>query len=152
MERPTPGLPSLIGQLGLGAMSEIAGGVLGGAAGLGEYVRGGGLLGQPAGEPATAESIRDVREGVGEYVGGLYDAGPEAQELGQEIMQNVGETVSPFIDYAMKGDITDEYGINMVPLIAQKLGIPAYELLEKLYYMMPEREQEAVKSGSDVYL
>ena len=152
VERPTPGLPSLIGQLGLGAMSEIAGGVLGGAAGLGEYVRGGGLLGQPAGEPATAESIRDVREGVGEYVGGLYDAGPEAQELGQEIMQNVGETVSPFIDYAMKGDITDEYGINMVPLIAQKLGIPAYELLEKLYYMMPEREQEAVKSGSDVYL
>jgi hypothetical protein len=151
-ERPTPGLPSLIGQLGLGAMSEIAGGVLGGAAGLGEYVRGGGLLGQPAGEPATAESIRDAREGVAEYVGGLYDAGPEAQELGQEIMQNVGETVSPFIDYAMRGDITDEYGINMVPLIAQKLGIPAYELLEKLYYMMPEREQEAAKSGSEVYL
>ena len=152
VERPTPGLPSLIGQLGLGAMSEIAGGVLGGAAGLGEYVRGGGLLRPPAEEPATAESIRDVREGVGEYVGGLYDAGPEAQELGQEIMQNVEETVSPFIDYAMKGDITDEYGINMVPLIAQKLGIPAYELLEKLYYMMPEREQEAVKSGSEVYL
>jgi hypothetical protein len=152
VERPTPGLPSLIGQLGLGAMSEIAGAVLGGAAGLGEYVRGGGLLGVPLGEPATAESIRDAREGVAEYVGGLYDAGPEAQELGQEIMQNFGETVSPFIDYAMEGPITDEYGINMVPLIAQKLGIPAYELLERLYYMMPEREQEAAKSGSEVYL
>jgi hypothetical protein len=152
VERPTPGLPSLIGQLGLGAMSEIAGAVFGGAAGLGEYVRGGGLLGVPLGEPATAESIRDAREGVAEYVGGLYDAGPEAQELGQEIMQNFGETVSPFIDYAMEGPITDEYGINMVPLIAQKLGIPAYELLERLYYMMPEREQEAAKSGSEVYL
>jgi hypothetical protein len=151
-EKQPPGIASLAGQLGLGAMSEIGGAILGGAAGLGEYVRGGGLLGVPLGEPATAESIRDAREGVAEYVGGLYDAGPEAQELGQEIMQNFGETVSPFIDYAMEGPITDEYGINMVPLIAQKLGIPAYELLERLYYMMPEREQEAAKSGSEVYL
>jgi hypothetical protein len=151
-EKQPPGIASLAGQLGLDAMSEIGGAILGGAAGLGEYVRGGGLLGVPLGEPATAESIRDAREGVAEYVGGLYDAGPEAQELGQEIMQNFGETVSPFIDYAMRGDITDEYGINMVPLIAQKLGIPAYELLERLYYMMPEREQEAAKSGSEVYL
>jgi hypothetical protein len=73
----------------------------------------------------------------------LYDAGPEAQALGQEIMQNIGETdCADCIEYAMEGPITDEYGINMVPLIAQKLGIPAYELLERLYSMMPEREQE----------
>jgi hypothetical protein len=40
----------------------------------------------------------------------------------------------------------------MLPLIAQKLGIPAYELLERLYSMMPEREQEALKSGADAVL
>jgi hypothetical protein len=177
VERPTPGLPSLIGQLGLGAMSEIAGAVLGGAAGLGEYVRGGGLLGVPSvgteiyfdgpkpandkliqkisdylGAPATAESIRNIREGVSGYVGDLYDAGPEAQALGQQIMQGIGETIAPIAEYAMEGPITDEYGINMLPLLAQKLGIPLYELLERVYSMMPEREQEAAKSGSEVYL
>jgi hypothetical protein len=151
-EKQPPGIASLAGQLGLGAMSEIGGAILGGLSGVGEYIRGGGLLGVPVGEPATGESIRNINEGVSGYVGDLYDAGPEAQALGQQIMQGIGETIAPIAEYAMEGPITDEYGINMVPLIAQKLGIPAYELLERLYYMMPEREQEALKSGADAFL
>jgi hypothetical protein len=151
-EKQPPGIASLAGQLGLGAMSEIGGAILGGLSGVGEYVRGGGLLGAPVGAPATGESIRNINEGVSGYVGDLYDAGPEAQALGQQIMQGIGETIAPIAEYAMEGPITDEYGINMVPLIAQKLGIPAYELLERLYSMMPEREQEALKSGADAFL
>jgi hypothetical protein len=151
-EKQPPGIASLAGQLGLGAMSEIGGAIFGGLSGLGEYVRGGGLLGVPSGAPATGESIRNINEGVSGYVGDLYDAGPEAQALGQQIMQGIGETIAPIAEYAMEGPITDEYGINMVPLIAQKLGIPAYELLERLYSMMPEREQEALKSGADAFL
>jgi hypothetical protein len=151
-EKQPPGIASLAGQLGLGAMSEIGGAILGGLSGVGEYVRGGGLLGVPVGAPATGESIRNINEGVSGYVGDLYDAGPEAQALGQQIMQGIGETIAPIAEYAMEGDITDEYGINMVPLIAQKLGIPLYELLERVYSMMPEREQEALKSGADAFL
>jgi hypothetical protein len=151
-EKQPPGIASLAGQLGLGAMSEIGGAILGGLSGLGEYVRGGGLLGAPVGAPATGESIRNINEGVSGYVGDLYDAGPEAQALGQQIMQGIGETIAPIAEYAMEGPITDEYGINMLPLLAQKLGIPLYELLERLYSMMPEREQEALKSGADAFL
>jgi hypothetical protein len=151
-EKQPPGIASLAGQLGLGAMSEIGGAILGGLSGVGEYVRGGGLLGVPVGAPATGESIRNINEGVSGYVGDLYDAGPEAQALGQQIMQGIGETIAPIAEYAMEGDITDEYGINMLPLIAQKLGIPLYELLERVYSMMPEREQEALKSGADAFL
>jgi hypothetical protein len=150
-EKQPPGIASLAGQLGLGAMSEIGGAILGGLSGVGEYIRGGGLLGAPLGEPATGESIRNINEGVSGYVGDLYDAGPEAQALGQQIMQGIGETIAPIAEYAMEGPITDEYGINMLPLLAQKLGIPLYELLERLYSMMPEREQEALKSGADVF-
>jgi hypothetical protein len=151
-EKQPPGIASLAGQLGLGAMSEIGGAILGGLSGVGEYVRGGGLLGVPVGAPATGESIRNINEGVSGYVGDLYDAGPEAQALGQQIMQGIGETIAPIAEYAMEGPITDEYGINMLPLIAQKLGIPLYELLERVYSMMPEREQEALKSGADAFL
>jgi hypothetical protein len=151
-EKQPPGIASLAGQLGLGAMSEIGGAIFGGLSGVGEYVRGGGLLGVPLGAPATGESIRNINEGVSGYVGDLYDAGPEAQALGQQIMQGIGETIAPIAEYAMEGDITDEYGINMLPLIAQKLGIPLYELLERVYSMMPEREQEALKSGADAFL
>jgi hypothetical protein len=146
-KKESPGVASLTGQLGLGAMSEIGGAILGGAAGAGEYLRG---FRSPV--PATAESIRDVREGVADYIGGLYDAGPEAQEVGQQIMQNVGEVVGPFVDYAMEGDIADERGVHIIPLIAQKLGIPVYQALEYMYNRLPEREQEAVKSASDVVL
>jgi hypothetical protein len=148
-EKQPPGIASLAGQLGLGAMSEIGGAIFGGLSGVGEYVRGGGLLGVPSGAPATGESIRNINEGVSGYVGDLYDAGPEAQALGQQIMQGIGETIAPIAEYAMEGDITDEYGINMLPLLTQKLGIPAYERLERLYSMLPEREQEALKSGAD---
>jgi hypothetical protein len=123
-EKQPPGIASLAGQLGLGAMSEIGGAILGGLSGVGEYVRGGGLLGVPSGAPATGESIRNINEGVSGYVGDLYDAGPEAQALGQQIMQGIGETIAPIAEYAMEGPITDEYGINMLPLLAQKLGIP----------------------------
>jgi hypothetical protein len=148
-----PGIASLAGQLGLGAMSEIGGAIFGGLAGAAEYGRGSGpSMGGMAGAPATAESIRNINEGVSGYVGDLYDAGPEAQALGQQIMQGIGETIAPIAEYAMEGDITDEYGINMLPLIAQKLGIPLYELLERVYSMMPELEQEAAKSGADAFL
>jgi hypothetical protein len=148
-----PGIASLAGQLGLGAMSEIAGAILGGLAGAAEYGRGSGpSMGGMAGAPATAESIRNINEGVSGYVGDLYDAGPEAQALGQQIMQGIGETIAPIAEYAMEGPITDEYGINMLPLLAQKLGIPLYELLERVYSMMPELEQEAAKSGADAFL
>jgi hypothetical protein len=148
-----PGIASLAGQLGLGAMSEIAGAIFGGLAGAAEYGRGSGpSMGGMAGAPATAESIRNINEGVSGYVGDLYDAGPEAQALGQQIMQGIGETIAPIAEYAMEGDITDEYGINMLPLLAQKLGIPLYELLERVYSMMPELEQEALKSGADAFL
>jgi|GEM_PF-1787484 len=154
-EIKSPGLPSLAGQLGLGAMSEIGGVLAGGAAGVGEYLRGG-LSGPeyvyPFNEPATAESIRDAREGTSEFVGGLYDAGPEAQEFGQEIMRGIGEEIAPIAEYAMKGPIMDERGLNMLPLIAQKLGIPAYQLAEMLFNKLPEREQEAAISASDVFL
>jgi hypothetical protein len=152
-EKQPPGIASLAGQLGLGAMSEIAGAIFGGLAGAAEYGRGSGpSMGGMAGAPATAESIRNINEGVSGYVGDLYDAGPEAQALGQQIMQGIGETIAPIAEYAMEGDITDEYGINMLPLLAQKLGIPLYELLERVYSMMPELEQEALKSGADAFL
>jgi hypothetical protein len=152
-EKQPPGIASLAGQLGLGAMSEIGGAILGGLSGAAEYVRGSGpSMGGMAGAPATGESIRNINEGVSGYVGDLYDAGPEAQALGQQIMQGIGETIAPIAEYAMEGDITDEYGINMLPLLAQKLGIPLYELLERVYSMMPEREQEALKSGADAFL
>jgi hypothetical protein len=152
-EKQPPGIASLAGQLGLGAMSEIGGAILGGLSGAAEYVRGSGpSMGGMAGAPATVESIRNINEGVSGYVGDLYDAGPEAQALGQQIMQGIGETIAPIAEYAMEGPITDEYGINMLPLIAQKLGIPLYELLERVYSMMPEREQEALKSGADAFL
>jgi hypothetical protein len=147
-KKQPPGLPSLAGQLGLGAMSEIAGVLSGGTVGLGEYLRGA----LPFTEPATGESIRDLREGVSDYVGGLYDAGPEAQVVGQEIMQGIGETIAPIVEYAMEGPIMDERGLNMLPLIAQKLGIPAYQLAEMLFNKLPEREQEAAISASDVFL
>jgi hypothetical protein len=147
-KKESPGLPSLAGQLGLGAMSEIAGVLSGGTVGLGEYLRGA----LPFTEPATGESIRDLREGVSDYVGGLYDAGPEAQVVGQEIMQGIGETIAPIVEYAMEGPIMDERGLNMLPLIAQKLGIPAYQLAEMLFNKLPEREQEAVISAADAFL
>ena len=153
------GLPSLAGQLGLGAMSEIAGALAGGTVGFGEYLRGAlpfiapGLVKYDViREPVTGESIRNIREGVSDYVGGLYDAGPEAQAVGQEIMQGIGETIAPLAKYAMEGPIMDEYGLNMLPLIAQKLGIPAYQLAEMLFSKLPEREQEAAISASDVLL
>jgi hypothetical protein len=91
-KKESPGLPSLVGQLGLGAMSEIAGTILGGAAGVDEYLRHG-----------STESIRDAREGTSEFVGGLYDAGPEAQQLGQEAVKGIAGIVGPTIDYAMEG-------------------------------------------------
>jgi hypothetical protein len=72
-KKESPGVASLAGQLGLGAMSEIGGAILGGAAGVGEYLRG-----SRSPIPATAQSIRDANEGVSDFVGGLYDAGPEA--------------------------------------------------------------------------
>ena len=140
-KKESPGLPSLVGQLGLGAMSEIGGTILGGAAGVDEYLR-----------HSPTESIRDAREGTSEFVGGLYDAGPEAQVVGQEIMQGIGETIAPIAEYAMEGPIMDERGLNMLPLIAQKLGIPAYQLAEMLFNKLPEREQEAAISASEVVL
>jgi len=146
-KKESPGVASLAGQLGLGAMSEIGGAILGGAAGVGEYLRG-----SRSPIPATAESIRDAREGTSEFVGGLYDAGPEAQVVGQEIMQGIGETIAPIAQYAMEGPIMDERGLNMLPLIAQKLGIPAYQLAEMLFNKLPEREQEAAISASEVVL
>jgi hypothetical protein len=45
-KKQPPGLPSLVGQLGLGAMSEIAGTILGGAAGVDEYLRHGSRYGR----------------------------------------------------------------------------------------------------------
>jgi hypothetical protein len=146
-KKKSPGVASLAGQLGLGAMSEIGGAILGGAAGVGEYLRG-----SRSPIPATAQSIRDANEGVSDFVGGLYDAGPEAQAVGQEIMQGIGETIAPIAEYAMEGPIMDERGLNMLPLIAQKLGIPAYQLAEMLFNKLPEREQEAAISASDVFL
>ena len=146
-KKESPGVASLAGQLGLGAMSEIGGAILGGAAGVGEYLRG-----SRSPIPATAQSIRDANEGVSDFVGGLYDAGPEAQAVGQEIMQGIGETIAPIAEYAMEGPIMDERGLNMLPLIAQKLGIPAYQLAEMLFNKLPEREQEAAISASEVVL
>jgi hypothetical protein len=146
-KKESPGVASLAGQLGLGAMSEIGGAILGGAAGVGEYLRG-----SRSPIPATAQSIRDANEGVSDFVGGLYDAGPEAQVVGQEIMQGIGETIAPIAEYAMEGPIMDERGLNMLPLIAQKLGIPAYQLAEMLFNKLPEREQEAAISASDAFL
>ena len=146
-KKESPGVASLAGQLGLGAMSEIGGAILGGAAGVGEYLRG-----SRSPIPATAQSIRDANEGVSDFVGGLYDAGPEAQAVGQEIMQGIGETIAPIAEYAMEGPIMDERGLNMLPLIAQKLGIPAYQLAEMLFNKLPEREQEAAISASDAFL
>ena len=93
-----------------------------------------------------------LTKGVSDFVGGLYDAGPEAQAVGQEIMQGIGETIAPIAEYAMEGPIMDERGLNMLPLIAQKLGIPAYQLAEMLFNKLPEREQEAAISASDVFL
>jgi len=143
-----PGIAALSGQLALGAGTEIAGAIGGGLAGMLEYLRGNYMPEQYS----SPENIRSVREGVGSLIGGLYDAGPEAQELGQEIMQNIGTAVSPVIDYALEGPITDERGLNLLPLVTQKLGVPAYETVKGVFEDLPEREQEAVISASDVYL
>jgi len=108
-----------------------------------------GGLGRPGG---TAEEIRAVREDTARRIGGLYDAGPEAQALGQDMMRSVGETVAPMAEYAMKGPIMDERGLNMVPLIAQKLGIPVYQALALMFGQLPERDQEGLISASDALL
>ena len=139
-KKESPGLPSLVGQLGLGAMSEIGGTILGGAAGVDEYLRHG-----------STESIRDAREGTSEFVGGLYDAGPEAQKLGQEAVKGIAGIVGPTIDYAMEGPIMDERGLNMLPLIAKALNM-SYEGWKEIYDLLPEREQEAVISAADAFL
>jgi hypothetical protein len=139
-KKESPGLPSLVGQLGLGAMSEIAGTILGGAAGVDEYLRG-----------STTESIRDAREGTSEFVGGLYDAGPEAQQLGQEAVKGIAGIVGPTIDYAMEGPVMDERGLNVLPLIAKALNM-SYEGWKEIYDLLPEREQEAVISAADAFL
>jgi hypothetical protein len=139
-KKESPGLPSLAGQLGLGAMSEIAGTILGGAAGVDEYLRG-----------SPTESIRDAREGTSEFVGGLYDAGPEAQQLGQEAVKGIAGIVGPTIDYAMEGPVMDERGLNVLPLIAKALNM-SYEGWKEIYDLLPEREQEAVISAADAFL
>jgi hypothetical protein len=140
-KKKSPGLPSLVGQLGLGAMSEIAGTILGGAAGVDEYLRGSWIT----------ESIRDAREGTSEFVGGLYDAGPEAQQLGQEAVKGIAGIVGPTIDYAMEGPVMDERGLNVLPLIAKALNM-SYEGWKEIYDLLPEREQEAVISAADAFL
>jgi hypothetical protein len=139
-KKESPGLPSLVGQLGLGAMSEIAGTIFGGAAGVDEYLRHG-----------STESIRDAREGTSEFVGGLYDAGPEAQQLGQEAVKGIAGIVGPTIDYAMEGPVMDERGLNVLPLIAKALNM-SYEGWKEIYDLLPEREQEAVISAADAFL
>jgi hypothetical protein len=139
-KKKSPGLPSLVGQLGLGAMSEIAGTIFGGAAGVDEYLRHG-----------STESIRDAREGTSEFVGGLYDAGPEAQQLGQEAVKGIAGIVGPTIDYAMEGPVMDERGLNLLPLIAKALNM-SYEGWKEIYDLLPEREQEAVISAADAFL
>ena len=139
-KKESPGLPSLVGQLGLGAMSEIGGTILGGAAGVDEYLR-----------HSPAESIRDAREGTSEFVGGLYDAGPEAQQLGQEAVKGIAGIVGPTIDYAMEGPVMDDRGLNVLPLIAKALNM-SYEGWKEIYDLLPEREQEAVISAADAFL
>ncbi|MDB9876192.1 hypothetical protein OAC75_01280 [Pseudomonadales bacterium] len=139
-KKESPGLPSLVGQLGLGAMSEIGGTIFGGAAGVDEYLRHG-----------STESIRDAREGTSEFVGGLYDAGPEAQQLGQEAVKGIAGIVGPTIDYAMEGPVMDERGLNVLPLIAKALNM-SYEGWKEIYDLLPEREQEAVISAADAFL
>jgi hypothetical protein len=65
--------------------------------------------------PATAQEHSGCfDEGVSDFVGGLYDAGPEAQAVGQEIMQGIGETIAPIAEYAMEGPIMDERGFEYV--------------------------------------
>jgi hypothetical protein len=139
-KKESPGVASLAGQLGLGAMSEIAGTIFGGAAGVDEYLRHG-----------STESIRDAREGTSEFVGGLYDAGPEAQQLGQEAVKGIAGIVGPTIDYAMEGPVMDERGLNVLPLIAKALNM-SYEGWKEIYDLLPEREQEAVISAADAFL
>ena len=139
-KKESPGVASLAGQLGLGAMSEIGGAILGGAAGVDEYLRHG-----------STESIRDAREGTSEFVGGLYDAGPEAQQLGQEAVKGIAGIVGPTIDYAMEGPVMDERGLNVLPLIAKALNM-SYEGWKEIYDLLPEREQEAVISAADAFL
>ena len=139
-KKESPGLPSLVGQLGLGAMSEIGGTIFGGAAGVDEYLR-----------HSPAESIRDARKGTSEFVGGLYDAGPEAQQLGQEAAKGIAGIVGPTIDYAMEGPVMDERGLNVLPLIAKALNM-SYEGWKEIYDLLPEREQEAVISAADAFL
>jgi hypothetical protein len=139
-KKESPGLPSLVGQLGLGAMSEIGGTIFGGAAGVDEYLR-----------HSPTESIRDAREGTSEFVGGLYDAGPEAQQLGQEAVKGIAGIVGPTIDYAMEGPVMDDRGLNVLPLIAKALNM-SYEGWKEIYDLLPEREQEAVISAADAFL
>jgi hypothetical protein len=97
------------------------------------------------------ESIRDAREGTSEFVGGLYDAGPEAQQLGQEAVKGIAGIVGPTIDYAMEGPVMDERGLNVLPLIAKALNM-SYEGWKEIYDLLPEREQEAVISAADAFL
>jgi hypothetical protein len=145
-----------LSQLGLGAASEIAGTLAGGTVGVGEYLRGLPIFWSPergthSPRPATAESIRNIREDVSGYVGGLYDASPEAQDLGRRAMEGIGGIVGPTIDYAMEGPIMGDRGVNMLPLTAQALK-KSYEGWKGIYDLLPEREQEAIISTADVML
>jgi hypothetical protein len=145
-KKESPGLPSLAGQLGLGAMSEIAGTILAGQRELASTCE---VL--SVSYPGYCESIRDANEGVSDYVGGLYDAGPEAQQLGQEAVKGIAGIVGPTIDYAMEGPVMDERGLNVLPLIAKALNM-SYEGWKEIYDLLPEREQEAVISAADAFL
>jgi len=145
-----------LSQLGKGVASEIAGTLAGGTVGVGEYLRGLPIFWSPergthSPRPATAESIRNIREDVSRDVGGLYDAGPEAQDLGRRAMEGIGGIVGPTIDYAMEGPIMGDRGVNMLPLTAQALE-KSYEGWKGLYDLLPEREQEAIISTTDVML
>jgi hypothetical protein len=88
---------------------------------------------------------------VSDFVGGLYDAGPEAQQLGQEAVKGIAGIVGPTIDYAMEGPVMDERGLNVLPLIAKALNM-SYEGWKEIYDLLPEREQEAVISAADAFL
>ena len=132
------------------AASGIVGPIVGGVAGLVEY------LNPYSDREGKGERIKRYREGVGEALN--YEPRSElGKDMSQSAMEGIAGLLSPvvqavaptarqFADYATNPDnVMDDYGLNVIPALYQG-GKYIYEDI------FGEPEREAVKSAIDVAL
>ena len=132
------------------AASGIVGPIVGGVAGLVEY------LNPYSDREGKGERIKRYREGVGEALN--YEPRSElGKDMSQSAMEGIAGLLRPavqavaptarqFADYATNPDnVMDDYGLNVIPALYQG-GKYIYEDI------FGEPEREAVKSAIDVAL